>query len=167
MPIRNIKKNCAYYSLLLGFGIALSVYDPSSTSGLESPVLINIALATWVVRICQHHSILRLFSKSESHTHITQFSEAMNFYTHMVLRNLRKHNSKKKGVCGRIYEETRILTLFSLRSNPSFITTPRQLPKGLFFNSVCCPNYFFEILAWVSLSVLTGSKIGNCSDLSR
>jgi len=31
----------------------------------------------------------------------------------------------------------------------------RAVPKGLFFNFVSCPNYTFEILAWIGFSIMT------------
>ena len=36
-------------------------------------------------------------------------------------------------------------------------TTKRAIPYGYGFNWVSCPNYFFEIGAWVSIFGLTGS----------
>lgn len=50
-----------------------------------------------------------------------------NFYAHIVLKNLRPAGSNARGI-----------------------------PHGLGFDLVSCPNYTFEILAWASLSVMTG-----------
>jgi very-long-chain enoyl-CoA reductase len=36
-------------------------------------------------------------------------------------------------------------------------TTERGIPKGLGFSWVTCPNYLFEILAWVGISLVTRS----------
>jgi very-long-chain enoyl-CoA reductase len=54
--------------------------------------------------------------------------ELGNLYTHVVLRNLRKSG-----------------------------TTTRAIPQGLAFDLVTCPNYMFEILAWVGISLVTWS----------
>jgi very-long-chain enoyl-CoA reductase len=31
----------------------------------------------------------------------------------------------------------------------------REIPKGLLFNHVACPNYTFEVLSWVGFSIMT------------
>lgn len=54
-------------------------------------------------------------------------AEVGNFYTHAVLRSLRPEGTTKRGI-----------------------------PRGLGFNLVSCPNYTFEIIAWVAFSVMTG-----------
>ena len=35
-------------------------------------------------------------------------------------------------------------------------TTHRSIPHGLGFSYVSCPNYLFELLAWIAFSKLTG-----------
>ncbi|KAI8914893.1 3-oxo-5-alpha-steroid 4-dehydrogenase-domain-containing protein [Powellomyces hirtus] len=56
------------------------------------------------------------------------WAEVSNFLTHVTLRNLRPPGSRV-----------------------------RQIPFGYGFNWVSCPNYFFEILGWLAVSLLTGS----------
>ncbi|TBU50459.1 3-oxo-5-alpha-steroid 4-dehydrogenase-domain-containing protein [Dichomitus squalens] len=56
------------------------------------------------------------------------FAELSNLRTHLTLRNLRPEG-----------------------------TTKRAIPRGYGFNLVSCPNYFFESLAWASITVMTGS----------
>ncbi|KAJ3415381.1 RNA polymerase II transcription factor B 52 kDa subunit [Chytridiales sp. JEL 0842] len=56
------------------------------------------------------------------------YAELSNFVTHVTLSNLRPKGTKV-----------------------------RKIPFGYGFNLVSCPNYFFECLAWFSLSLLTGS----------
>jgi len=34
-------------------------------------------------------------------------------------------------------------------------TNQRAIPRGLFFEYVSCPNYTFEILAWIGFSIMT------------
>jgi very-long-chain enoyl-CoA reductase len=64
-------------------------------------------------------------------------SQALNFYSHYALRLLRV-----KKVNGR-----------------EIITTDRQLPTGLFFDQVISPNYSFEILIWLSFTILFKSFV--------
>ncbi|KAF9430597.1 3-oxo-5a-steroid 4- dehydrogenase [Podila epigama] len=56
------------------------------------------------------------------------FAELSNFHTHITLRNLRPPG-----------------------------TRVRKIPRGYGFNLVSCPNYFFETLAWLAVSILTQS----------
>ncbi|KAG0052186.1 3-oxo-5a-steroid 4- dehydrogenase [Gryganskiella cystojenkinii] len=56
------------------------------------------------------------------------FAELSNYATHVTLRNLRPPG-----------------------------TRVRKVPRGYGFEWVSCPNYFFETLAWLSVSVLTMS----------
>lgn len=56
------------------------------------------------------------------------FAELCNFKTHTILRDLRPAGS-----------------------------TQRKIPRGLGFDLVSCPNYFFEILAWIAISAVTNS----------
>ncbi|WFD34008.1 very-long-chain enoyl-CoA reductase [Malassezia cuniculi] len=53
-------------------------------------------------------------------------AELCNLYTHLILMNLRP-----KG------------------------TRVRQIPRGFAFELVSCPNYFFEVVAWASVTVMT------------
>ncbi|KAG7091181.1 hypothetical protein E1B28_010233 [Marasmius oreades] len=54
--------------------------------------------------------------------------ELLNLSAHLTLRNLRPAGTKK-----------------------------RAIPYGIGFSLVSCPNYFFESMAWLTLSVMTGS----------
>ncbi|KAI8928904.1 3-oxo-5-alpha-steroid 4-dehydrogenase-domain-containing protein [Entophlyctis helioformis] len=56
------------------------------------------------------------------------FAQVSNLKTHYILRNLRPPG-----------------------------TRVRNIPMGYGFNLVSCPNYFFEILGWVIVSLITGS----------
>lgn len=53
--------------------------------------------------------------------------ELANFNTHMTLKRLRKPGS-----------------------------TAREIPRGFGFNWVTCPNYFFEVVAWVGIWLVSG-----------
>ena len=54
--------------------------------------------------------------------------ELCNLATHLTLRNLRSSGGKERGI-----------------------------PDGLGFNLVTCPNYMFEIIAWVGITLVTRS----------
>ncbi|KAH8100796.1 3-oxo-5-alpha-steroid 4-dehydrogenase-domain-containing protein [Cristinia sonorae] len=56
------------------------------------------------------------------------FAELSNFSTHLTLRGLRPAGTRKRGI-----------------------------PKGYGFSLVSCPNYFFELLGWAVIAVMTGS----------
>ncbi|OBZ72423.1 hypothetical protein A0H81_08009 [Grifola frondosa] len=56
------------------------------------------------------------------------FAELSNMHTHLTLRSLRPAG-----------------------------TTKRAIPYGYGFSFVSCPNYYFEVLSWVALAVMTGS----------
>lgn len=55
------------------------------------------------------------------------FAELANFCTHLILRDLRPAG-----------------------------TNARAIPRGFGFSLVSCPNYFFEMVAWIAFSVMTG-----------
>ncbi|KNC99603.1 trans-2-enoyl-CoA reductase (NADPH) TSC13 [Spizellomyces punctatus DAOM BR117] len=56
------------------------------------------------------------------------WAEVSNFLTHVTLRNLRPPG-----------------------------TRVRKIPHGYGFNWVSCPNYFFEVMGWLAVALLTGS----------
>lgn len=58
------------------------------------------------------------------------FAQVSNYITHVTLRDLR----------------------------PTDGSTKRQIPRGYGFNWVTCPNYLFEVLAWVAITVLAGGN---------
>jgi len=60
-----------------------------------------------------------------------QWAELSNLITHINLRNLRPPG-----------------------------TRVRKIPYGYGFNLVSCPNYFFEIVAWIAVVALTQSIAG-------
>ncbi|KAJ3087400.1 3-oxo-5a-steroid 4- dehydrogenase, partial [Physocladia obscura] len=56
------------------------------------------------------------------------YAEGSNFVTHVILSNLRPPGSRA-----------------------------RKIPYGYGFNFVSCPNYTYEILAWIALTAISGS----------
>jgi len=106
MPLRNLFKNSAHYWVLSGFAIAHFLYAPDFVDPAwiaAHPSLLYVLLAFFV------------------------FSQLANFYTHLLLRDLRPVGS-----------------------------TVRAIPRGFTFGLVSCPNYFHEICVWVAVSLLTG-----------
>lgn len=65
--------------------------------------------------------------------------EAGNFYCHLMLRRLREVRTP---------------------SGEVEITMTRKVPYGLFFDQVISPNYTFEVLAWLSFSILFKTVVG-------
>ncbi|CAL1716134.1 unnamed protein product [Somion occarium] len=66
------------------------------------------------------------------------FAEISNYRTHAILRDLRPAGTKE-----------------------------RRIPYGYGFNLVSCPNYFFELIGWATISVMTGSYAGAPRILDR
>jgi len=56
-----------------------------------------------------------------------------------------------------IGELANIQTHLTLRNLRSEGTTERGIPKGLGFNIVTCPNYMFEIMAWLGIWMINRS----------
>jgi len=101
MPVFNIFKNSFHYWILGGANIAYFLYHPKFTqhrSNLE-------------VNICAVAIILCILG---------------NFWTHIILRNLRPAGSNV-----------------------------RKIPRGFLFEYVSCPNYSLEILEWIIFAYMT------------
>ena len=101
MPVANLFKNSFHYWALSGVMLSYYLYTPNYVSPSIPTVL--LALPIFIA------------------------AELGNFYSHVVLRDLRPAGSSVRGI-----------------------------PRGFGFNLVSCPNYTFEILAWASLSLMTG-----------
>ncbi|CAI6260153.1 unnamed protein product [Periconia digitata] len=106
MPARNIFKNSAHYWFLSGLNLAYWSYSPSSPAAQtpKSPLLTYLGIALFAI------------------------GELSNFYTHLILKNLRRPGSQDRGI-----------------------------PRGLGFGLVTCPNYMFEIMAWVGVTLVNRS----------
>ncbi|OZJ02080.1 hypothetical protein BZG36_04956 [Bifiguratus adelaidae] len=66
------------------------------------------------------------------------WAEFSSLVTHLILRNLNGPPSKTKGKSGKA-------------------NSVKRLPRGYGFDLVSCPHYFFEIVSWSSIWVLTQS----------
>ena len=64
--------------------------------------------------------------------------EFLNFYCHYQLRQLR------------------VVEVQGVKS----INSDKKIPTGLFFDSIISPNYTFEILAWLTFSILFSTILG-------
>ncbi|KAJ1927565.1 3-oxo-5a-steroid 4- dehydrogenase [Tieghemiomyces parasiticus] len=108
MPLLNLVKNTAYYTLLAGVSVGFWVYGPwygaHDARSVRSPFETYLAVGLFV------------------------FAEVSNYVTHANLSNLRPPG-----------------------------TRVRKIPHGYGFDLVSCPNYTFEILAWVAFTYYTRS----------
>ena len=73
-----------------------------------------------------------------------QLCELGNLSIHLALRNLRPAGSKERK-----------------------IPQPTWNPFTWIFNLVSCPNYFYEVGAWVSFSIMTQCLPGKSAAASR
>ncbi|KAL2857901.1 3-oxo-5-alpha-steroid 4-dehydrogenase-domain-containing protein [Aspergillus pseudoustus] len=91
-------------------------------------VLAGCNIAYWVFRPDSAAAVKQL-SPALLYTGLALFvfGEIANFNTHLVLRDLRRPGSTERGI-----------------------------PSGFGFNAVTCPNYFFEIVAWVGIYLVSG-----------
>ena len=69
-----------------------------------------------------------------------EFAEVGNLSIHLLLRNLRPAGTKQRN-----------------------IPTPNGNPFTALFNLVSCPNYTYEVLAWLGFSIMTQSAPGSLS----
>lgn len=100
MPLQNLFKNCFHYWAVSGLAIAYELYN-------HPPA---------------YHSDLKVLAFSA----LFLAAEMGNLYTHVILRRLRSHDPKARGI-----------------------------PHGFGFDLVSCPNYLFESLAWLAFAFLT------------
>ncbi len=100
MPLSNLVKNSAHYWLIGGLWIGYDLYH-----NYQSNISLG-ALMGW-------GSLFML-------------AELGNLYSHVVLRRLRSHDPKARGI-----------------------------PHGFGFNWVSCPNYLFESIAWFAFAGMT------------
>lgn len=107
MPIVRVPLNCGHYWILFGVLVGYFLYHPQYTPPWDElnhrPIIYAIAVAMLIF-------------------------EALNFKTHIILRNLRPRGTRERGI-----------------------------PRGWGFDTVSCANYFWETLAWLSFSILTNT----------
>ncbi|RKP34909.1 3-oxo-5-alpha-steroid 4-dehydrogenase-domain-containing protein, partial [Dimargaris cristalligena] len=108
MPLTNLIKNTAYYTLMAGVSVGFWVYGPWNTvaqaSSYRSPLEAAVCVALFL------------------------FAEVSNYITHRNLSSLRPPG-----------------------------TRVRKIPRGYGFDLVSCPNYLFEVMAWVVFTYYTRS----------
>lgn len=105
MPLRNLVKNSAHYWLGSGLAVGWEMYYYKQYEGGES----EWRTIFWA---CMFMA-----------------AELGNLYTHVVLRRLRAHDPKARGI-----------------------------PHGFGFHWVSCPNYLFESAAWLAFAKMTGLR---------
>lgn len=111
MPAAYVFRNSAHYWLLAGLNISYWVFAPNSAAATPMKAL-------------PHWTQYLVWTGLATYG----YGELANFYTHIVLSNLRPAGTTKRGI-----------------------------PKGFGFNWVTCPNYLFEIIAWIGILMVTRS----------
>ncbi|CAM6083837.1 unnamed protein product [Calypogeia fissa] len=104
-PISNVYRNCVYYWTFGAF-VAYFVNHPLYTPVGEKQMYFGFAVSV--------------------------ISQLANFYTHIILKNLRSPDGKGG----------------------------YQIPKGFLFNYVTCANYTTEIWQWIGFNIATQSLAG-------
>lgn len=102
MPVSRLFLNCFYYWGLCAGLIGYFLFHPDAQESMEPPI-----------HDLMYASLFLMF-------------ETLNFNTHIILRNLRKDGSKKRGI-----------------------------PYGAGFSQVSCANYLWELCAWAIFAVYT------------
>lgn len=102
MPLRNLFKNSAHYWLGSGLAVAWELYNYKQYDD-------SVPEWTTIGWAC-----------------LFMAAELGNLYTHVVLRRLRSHDPKARGI-----------------------------PYGFGFHWVSCPNYLFESIAWLAFAKMT------------
>ncbi|GCB23604.1 putative enoyl reductase C646.07c [Aspergillus awamori] len=90
-------------------------------------VLAGLNIAYWVFRPDSPAATIQDSFLLYSGLALFIFGELANLNAHLVLRDLRRPG-----------------------------TTERGIPSGFGFNVVTCPNYFFEVVSWVGIYLLSG-----------
>lgn len=125
-----------HYHVFGGVFLAYAVYSP--TYGALSPYIRGtIRDDPTFLLLCTAVFLVRLKCAAKGLCRLTvrfQFAELSNGKTHLILRDLRPAGTKQRGI-----------------------------PHGYGFNLVSCPNYTFEIIAWLSTCIMTGSYAGQSS----
>lgn len=103
----------------------------------ESPRLALVVVpqekstSTSQVRTTSTLALLTLYTAPSSFP-LPQFAELSNLLTHLILRSLRPASDPKR----------------------------RAIPTGYGFDKITCPNYFFEMVAWLAFTVMTMNPFG-------
>ena len=110
LPLRNVVKNSAHYWLLCGVNMGYFIYGPLLANKRHSTFFTFTMCAIWL------------------------WSEVENYWSHILLRDLRPPGSRE-----------------------------RHIPRGHGFDTfkLSCPNYFFETIGWICVSLFSGSFSGN------
>lgn len=127
---------------LTGLVLAWAIYAPTYSSWKlqgsirDEPTFLWSSAGVWAVSYRALFKIIflapvRLMQICPLISIHLQLAELLNFHSHITLRNLRPPG-----------------------------TRTRAIPKGFGFNLVSCPNYFWEIIGWTVIAVMTNSFAG-------
>lgn len=120
-----------HYHVFGGLFLAYAIYSP--TYGALSPYIRGTIRddPTFLMACAAVFLVCFLLYSQYTDWLVLQFAQLSNGKTHLILRDLRPAGTKH-----------------------------RAIPHGYGFNLVSCPNYTFEILAWLSVCIMTGSYAG-------
>ncbi|KAK9249573.1 3-oxo-5-alpha-steroid 4-dehydrogenase-domain-containing protein [Lipomyces tetrasporus] len=171
-----------HYWVLSGVFMAYYIYYPSCTSIPSAQRLIDPTVSTSsstaAIPSGACSSAISLLSSSmeteETSLYFLSavwiFAELSNFETHLILANLRiryprpsytaadstSFSAPQSRVLGSSSAVRFASSIASYSSSASGLVA-RRIPKGYGFDLVSCPNYFFELLAWTVIALITRS----------
>ncbi|KAK9337608.1 3-oxo-5-alpha-steroid 4-dehydrogenase-domain-containing protein [Lipomyces starkeyi] len=171
-----------HYWLLSGVFMAYYIYYPSCAAVPSAPSLIDPTTSatspTAAIESGTCSSSISLLSSAleteETSLYFLSavwiFAELSNFETHLILANLRiryprpsyssassnTFSSRQSRVLGSLSAARFASSMASYSVSASPIVAQR-IPKGYGFDLVSCPNYFFELLAWTVITLITRS----------
>ncbi|KAK9237628.1 3-oxo-5-alpha-steroid 4-dehydrogenase-domain-containing protein [Lipomyces kononenkoae] len=173
-----------HYWLLSGVFMAYYIYYPTCAAMASTPMLMDsttsAASPNSIIASsgCPSSSTSLLSSSWETEdtslyflSAVWIFAELSNFETHLILANLRIRyprapsyssatstsvSSPQSRVLGSSSAARFASSMTSYSVSASGIAVQR-FPKGYGFDLVSCPNYFFELLAWTVIALITRS----------
>ncbi|KAK7207057.1 3-oxo-5-alpha-steroid 4-dehydrogenase-domain-containing protein [Myxozyma melibiosi] len=157
-----------HYWVLSGVFMAYYIYYPTCLPVQYSTSAIDHAASN--LAACSS-SVSLMSSTAESEetslyflSAVWIFAELSNFETHLIIANMRLRFPRQAATARSMIARrartanARLLGLRSLSSASHFASSmARRFPKGYGFDWVSCPNYFFELLAWTMITLITRS----------
>lgn len=166
-----------HYWILSGFFMAYYIYYPSCVGSPSMSAIVGSSSSSKSIAngICSSSVSLLSSSADTEETSlyflsaVWIFAELSNFETHLILANMRlrfpRSTMPSRNVLVRRAggdPSSQSYNLRSLSSASQLASTmvsysARRIPKGYGFDWVSCPNYFFELVAWTMIALITRS----------
>ncbi|KAK9371305.1 3-oxo-5-alpha-steroid 4-dehydrogenase-domain-containing protein [Lipomyces kononenkoae] len=172
-----------HYWLLSGVFMAYYIYYPTCAAMTSASMLMDSTISAgsptsaMANSACSSSSISLLSSSRETEetslyflSAVWIFAELSNFETHLILANLRIRYPLASYSSGastsvstpqsRVVGSSSAARFASSRTSysaPAGGVGAQRFPKGYGFDLVSCPNYFFELLAWTVITLITRS----------